>query len=91
MYEFEVGRKPVLMYSLSLDHSGRSSHESKERWTLGFLLVGLGGGGRFDCLWRMLEDVMGAVANEHSLAGIIVKICGLFCRNFVSGKQAFIE
>ena len=38
------------MYSLSLDHSGRSSHESKERGTLGFLLVGLGEEGRFDLL-----------------------------------------
>ena len=59
------------MYSLSLDHSGRSSHESRERGALGFLVGGVGELGRFDRLWRMLGDMMGAVDNKYSSAKII--------------------
>lgn len=49
------------MYSLSLDHSGRSSHVSKERWDFCFSRAGFGASDAADCLWRMVESIVGAV------------------------------
>ncbi len=53
------------MYSLSLDHSGRSSQESRERWAVGFSGGEIGEEDKVDCLWRTLEGMMSAVGFER--------------------------